>query len=141
MIDWNLVWQEILARPDGPLAMRFYLQPLMASIFALRDGLRDARMQRPAYFWGLFTHPSQRIELLRSGWKSVGKIFVLAAVLDVIYQLIVLHGLRPLQTVVVASLLAIVPYVIVRGPVNRIAKIARGGSFPASPDEPHARRR
>jgi hypothetical protein len=140
MVDWNLAWQEILARPDGPLAMRFYLQPLMATIFAVRDGLRDARMQRPAYFWALFTDPVHRTELLRSGWKSIGKIFVLAAVLDVIYQLIVLHALRPLETLVVSTLLAIVPYMTFRGPVNRIAKIVHGG-FPPSPDERHARRR
>jgi len=140
MIDWSQAWQEILARPDGPLAMRFYLQPLMSTIFAIRDGLRDARMQRPAFFWALFTRPSQRKELLRSGWKSVGKIFVLAASLDVIYSLVVLHALRPLETVVVSTLLAIVPYVTFRGPVNRIAKIVRGG-FPASPDARHGRHR
>jgi len=140
MIDLNQAWQEILARPDGPMAMRFYLQPLMSTIFAVRDGLRDARMQRPAYFWALFTHPSQRMELLRSGWKSVGKIFVLAACLDVIYSVIVLHALRPLQSVVVATMLAVVPYVIFRGPVNRIAKIVRNG-FPASPDARHGRHR
>ena len=135
MVDWvNQAWQEIAARPDGPLAMRFYLQPCMSTLFAIRDGLRDARMRRPAYFWALFTSTGHRKELLRDGWKSVGKVFVLAALLDVIYQLIVLHGIRPLETVVISTLLAIVPYVTFRGPVSRVAKVVRGG-FPARPDE------
>jgi hypothetical protein len=29
---------EIVSRPDGPLAMRFYLRPLMATLLAFRDG-------------------------------------------------------------------------------------------------------
>ena len=115
-------WHDLTARPTGPLAMRFYVQPLMATLFAIRDGFKDARNHKHPYFWGLFTHPEQRPEMLRHGWKSVGKIFVLAVVLDIIYQLVVLHGLRPVQTVAVATMLAIVPYVIFRGPVNRIVR-------------------
>jgi hypothetical protein len=115
-------WHDLAARPTGPLAMRFYLQPLMATLFALRDGFKDARNDKPPYFWALFTHPGQRSQMLRHGWKSVGKIFVLAAVLDIIYQLVVLHELHPLQAVVVATILAIVPYLIFRGPVNRIVR-------------------
>jgi hypothetical protein len=118
-------WHDLAARPTGPLAMRFYLQPLMATLFALRDGFKDARNDKPPYFWALFTHPGQRSEMLRHGWKSVGKIFVLAGVLDIIYQLVVLHELHPLQTVVVAAMLAIVPYLIFRGPVNRIVRSLR----------------
>jgi hypothetical protein len=115
-------WQEIAARPEGPLAFRFYLQPAMAVVFAIRDGLKDAHSNRPAYFWALFTASGHRRELLRDGWKSFGKIFVVAIVMDVVYQLIVLHSLRPLQTIAVATLLAVIPYVVFRGPVNRAAK-------------------
>jgi hypothetical protein len=118
-------WQEIIARPDGPLAMRFYLQPLIATLFALRDGIKDAHSGRPPYFWALFTEPERRGELVRSGWRSVGKVFVIAIVLDVIYQILVLKGLRPVQTVLVAAALAIVPYVLLRGPVNRIVRGSR----------------
>jgi hypothetical protein len=97
----------------------------MATFFAIRDGLKDARTGRPAYLWALFTHPQHRRELLRDGWRSAGKIVIIAAVLDVIYQLIVLHGHRPVQTVFIATLLAVVPYIMFRGPVNRIATMIR----------------
>src|SRR5262245_38617435 len=124
-MDANVVTrtlQEIAERPDGPMAFRFYLQPAMAMFFAIRDGLKDARSGRHPYFWALFTDIPHRQELIRDGWKSVGKIVILAIALDVIYTLVVLHGLRPIQTVIVACLLAVIPYVIFRGPVNRIAK-------------------
>jgi len=31
--------------------------------------------------------PERRKELMKEGWKSVGKIFILAVILDVVYQL------------------------------------------------------
>ncbi|HEX5830484.1 MAG TPA: hypothetical protein VFY16_05845 [Gemmatimonadaceae bacterium] len=128
------VWQEIAARPDGPLAMRFYLQPLMAIYFAVRDGLDDARAGGPAYFWAIFTDPARRPALLREGWRSVGKIFLIAVALDLVYQFLVLRGLRPVQGLLVAVVLALVPYVLLRGPANRIARrLRRGGATAGSP--------
>lgn len=115
-------WQEILARPQGPLSFRFYLQPAMAMFFAVRDGLRDARTGEPPYFWSLFTEPGHRKEWLRSGWRSIGKIIVLAFVLDVVYEILVFHGLRPIQSIFVALELAVVPYLLLRGPVTRLAR-------------------
>ena len=131
MVDLlSQTWQEITARPDGPLAMRFYLQPLMATLLAVRDGVKDAREARPAYLWAVLSTPEHRRELLRSGWRSIGKVFLIALVLDVVYQLLVLRGLRPLEGLIVAVTLAIVPYALVRGPVNRLVRSARGGSAP-----------
>jgi hypothetical protein len=124
------VVNDVLGRLDGPLHFRFFLQPAMAIFFAIRDGLRDAREGRPAYFWSLFTEPSVRRDGLRSGWKSISKVFIIAAVLDVIYQIIVLRWFYPFETLVVAVLLALVPYLLVRGPVNRIK---RGLQKPAVP--------
>ena len=131
MVDLlSQTWQEITARPDGPLAMRFYLQPLMATLLAVRDGVKDAREARPAYLWAVLSTPEHRRELLRSGWRSIGKVFLIALVLDVVYQLLVLRGLRPLEGLIIAVTLAIVPYALVRGPVNRLVRSARGGSAP-----------
>ncbi|WPB74951.1 hypothetical protein KYC5002_38895 [Archangium violaceum] len=118
----TLMWREIVERPDGPMAFRFYLQPVMAMLFALRDGIKDARTGRPAYFWALFTDRPHRRELVRSGWSSVRNVFILAVVMDLIYQLIVFKELRPIEGLLVAVLLAIVPYVLLRGPVNRITR-------------------
>ena len=46
-------------------------------------------------------------------------LFVVAVVLDVTYQVIVFGWVYPLQTLLVSVVLAIVPYVLIRGPVTR----------------------
>jgi len=74
------------------------------------------------------TNSDERHRLLQSAWKDVGKVFLLAAVLDVVYQLVALHAIRPLQTLIVALVLALVPYVLLRGPVTRLARRGRGTS-------------
>ena len=74
-------------RVSGPMKFRLVLQPVMASIFAIISGLNDAKAGKPPYFWALFTDPAHRTDMIRDGWKSVGKVFVLALVLDVVYQI------------------------------------------------------
>jgi hypothetical protein len=115
-------WGDLMSRVGGPMTFRLILQPIMAAIFAVRGGLKDAREGRPAYFWAIFTNPAQRREMLRDGWKSVGRVFIFAIVMDGIYQFIVLRWFYPLEALIVAIVLAICPYLLIRGPVNRIAR-------------------
>jgi len=119
---WARLLEHMTDRVTGPMKFRLVLQPLMAMIFAIRSGLDDARAGRPLYFWALFTDPAHRAEMLKDGWKSVGKVFVLALILDVVYQIIVTRFVYPGEALATAVLLAIVPYVLLRGPVNRIAR-------------------
>ena len=113
---------NLAARVGGPMTFRIILQPLMASIFAFRDGLKDAREGRPPYLWTLITDPSQRVDLIRQGWAAVGRVFILAIVMDVIYQLIVVGWIYPFETLTVSILLAVIPYLVLRGPVNRLVR-------------------
>jgi hypothetical protein len=116
------MYENLIGRVSGPMDFRIILQPLMAVIFATRDGIRDAHAGKPAYFWAMFTSPDHRRDLLQSGWKSVGRIFILALILDAIYQVWQFHWFYPGGAIFVAVLLAIVPYLLVRGPVNRIMR-------------------
>jgi hypothetical protein len=112
--------EDLIGRDSGPLHLRLVVQPVVAGIFAIRSGLKDARESRPVFFWTLVLDPAQRSDLLQQGWKDVGKLFIAAIILDVIYQIIVFHRLYPVQTLIVATILAIVPYLVVRGLTNRI---------------------
>jgi len=112
---------NMVERVTGPMKFRLLLQPAMATFFAIRGGLQDAKECKPPYFWGLFTDKGERDSMLKDGWKSVGKVFILAVVLDVVYQLIEHRWtVYPGEAVLVAIILAIVPYLVIRGPVNRI---------------------
>jgi hypothetical protein len=104
------------------MKFRLLLQPAMAAFFAIRSGLADARAGRPPYFWSLIRDGGEREAILKDGWKSVGRVFILAVVLDVVYQLYVLHTIYPMQAFAVAVLLAIVPYVMLRGVATRVAR-------------------
>lgn len=117
---WARIVDNIVDRVSGPMKLRLLLQPLMACIFAVRSGLKDAREDKPPYFWALWTEPAHRVDMLHDGWRSVGKVFVLAVILDVIYQIMVLRFVYPGEALVVALGLAILPYLIVRGLVNRL---------------------
>jgi hypothetical protein len=119
---WTRVGSQLLARVSGPLKFRLVLQPMMAGIFAIRSGLVDAKAGKPPYFWGLLSNPGERVDMIKDGWKSVGKVFLLALVLDVVYQIIVVRFVYPGEALIVAFILAIVPYLILRGLVTRAAR-------------------
>jgi hypothetical protein len=116
------VWDGLLSRVGGPMTFRLILQPAMAALLAFRAGLKDAREGRPPYFWTVLTDRAQRVDLLREGWRAIGRVFFLAVIMDVIYQWIVQRWIYPGEMVLVALLLAVVPYLLIRGPLNRIAR-------------------
>lgn len=130
------VWENLIGRVGGPMKLRLVLQPAMATIFAIRGGLADARAGRPPYLWSVFTARGHRKELLLEGWKSVGKVYLIAVIVDLVYQYIVFRSFYPGEALLVAALLALVPYVLVRGPLNRIV---RGGITPPGPAGPEGR--
>jgi hypothetical protein len=122
---WQRYIENLFARLDGPLHFRLIVQPTMAAIFAVIDGVKDAKLGKPAYFWDVVTSPEHRRELIDGAWKRIGKIFILAVILDVIYQLKVARWVYPGETLTVAILLAVVPYLLLRGPINRILQWRR----------------
>jgi hypothetical protein len=116
------VWDNLGERIGGPLTFRLMLQPLVVSVLAIRAGLQDARAGRPPYFWAVLSDSEHRLDLLRDGWQDIAKVFTLAIVIDVAYQLIVHRWVYPTESVIVAILLAVVPYLLLRGPLSRVAR-------------------
>jgi hypothetical protein len=131
---WERVGTQLLARVSGPMKFRLVLQPCMAAFFAIRAGLADAKAGKSPYFWGLLKDHGQRVEMLKDGWKSVGRVFILALALDAVYQIIVIHFVYPGEMVIVAIILAIVPYLILRGLVTRIARKTKQ-PIPSAPEK------
>ena len=115
-------WDQLIAQPSGPLAFRLILQPLMATILAILDGLKDARTGRPPFLRTILNDPSQRGAYLREGLKRVSRVIVFAFVMDAIYQYIVLHRFYLGEALVTVFVLAVLPYLVIRGPVDRIAR-------------------
>jgi len=116
------LWHDSVEEPSGPMNFRFILQPSMAAIVAIRDGLKDARTGRSPYFWTVLWQSDERIGRLREGLNATARIVLLALALDLIYQLLVLKTFYPNEALIIALLLAFVPYLLIRGLVVRIAQ-------------------
>jgi len=74
------IWQNLLDRPGGPMTFRFILQPIMATIAALYDGVKDARTGRSPYLWTILSNsektrqpPARGFDLDRTG-HSIGSL-------------------------------------------------------------------
>jgi hypothetical protein len=116
---------DLIGRVHGPFTFRLVLQPLSAAIIACRAGLRDARSGRPAYGWAVLSNPVERRDLLAEGWRELSKVFLVAVAIDVIYEWVVFREIYPGQSLIVAALLALLPYPLLRGVVNRIIRRRR----------------
>jgi hypothetical protein len=124
MVDpFTRIAANLAGRIVGPLTFRLVLQPAVAIVAATKAGIADARADKPAWLWSVVSHPSTRREFLRDGWQDITKVFVLAVIIDLVYQWIELRWIYPGEALLVAFLLACVPYALVRGPVNRLARL------------------
>lgn len=115
-------WTDLVERIGGPMSFRLILQPLTAALLAVRSGFMDARAGRRPYLVVLFSGGVESRDQLRHGWQDVGRVFVLAIVIDAVYQAIVLRWFYPGEALITAVVLAILPYALLRGPAARIAR-------------------
>jgi hypothetical protein len=127
-------WRNLVERTSGPLSFRFILQPSMAAIAAILDGIKDSRAGRSPYFWTIVrfwtvAHTrGERVERLREGLTATSRIILLGVAMDVIYQFLEFNTFYPVEALLVALLLAFVPYLLIRGPITRIARWWRGAA-------------
>ncbi len=118
----NRAVEQLLGRSSGPLHLRLLIQPTVASILAIKAGMRDAKAGNPPFLFTLLTNSETRRSLMKSGWKDISTLFVIAMVLDTIYQYVVLKEFHLLQTLLVAIVVAVIPYTVLRGIVTRVMR-------------------
>ena len=121
----NRFAEQLVGRASGPMHVRLLLQPVMSTVLAVKAGLRDARAGEPPFLWTVFSDQAARPRLLRAAWKDVGKLFLIGLALDTVYQILVLKAFHVVQALLVAAVCAVLPYVLIRGPVTRIARPRR----------------
>ena len=128
------VWGDLVARTEGPMHLRFILQPTMSLLFTILAIIRDTKDGKGPFLERLIKSKGQRGKIMLEAWKDVGKIWVIGIILDVIYQLVVIYKFKtetrfyPLESVIVPFFLAMVPYILLRGPVDRIVRRFKGKS-------------
>jgi hypothetical protein len=115
-------WENLVARFGGPMSFRLLVQPAVAIFFAVRAGIRDAREGNPTFLGCALSNLRSWSPRMRQSWRDVGTIFIIALILDAIYQLVVQSGIFALELLIMATLLALVPYMIVRDLASRVAR-------------------
>ncbi len=116
------VLADLLARLHGPGALRFIVQPLVAVLLGVRDGLADARAGRPLYLWGLFFDASERRAMRRHGAMAILKPFVIAIVVDAVLSFLTQGAVYPGQTLLVGICLVALPDTLARSTTNRLVR-------------------
>jgi len=122
------LWVNIVERPTGPMKLRFVLQPLMAALVAIRDARADARSGRSPYLATVLSNGAERAGRLREGANATARILLLALIMDGIYQAIVLDRFYPNEAVIIALVLAFVPYILIRGLSLRVLRALMSGT-------------
>ena len=120
-------WQNLVGRLGGPMSFRILMQPAMAAFFAIRAGIRDARENNPTFLGCALSNPRSWSPRMQQSWKDVGKIFIIAVVLDSIYQITEHSSIFALELLITATVLALVPYMVLRDLVSRVARWAGVG--------------
>ncbi|HQR12840.1 MAG TPA: hypothetical protein PLW68_16080 [Casimicrobiaceae bacterium] len=98
------------------------MQPIVAAIFAVRAGRRGARDGNSLFYRAVLGDPACRRERLQEAWKHIGKVFILAVIIDAAYQFIVEHLVYPSEALMVGLILAVFPDLVSRGIVNRVLR-------------------
>jgi hypothetical protein len=130
--------EQMLGRVSGPLNLRLLITPTIAVLFAIRAGLRDARERRPPFLWQAVTQPEERKRLRRSWWKDLGRMIIVVAVMDALYQFSLFRMFYLAQTLILIVVLAMAPYAVARSITNCLARgfIGRKGGTPQPPADP-----
>ncbi len=123
-------WADILSRLHGPMTFRFFLQPSVAFVAALTDGIRDARLGHKSFFWTALWDRNKQPGRLREGMMSTSRVVLIGLSIDAIYQFKMFDRFYPVEALMMAVLLALIPYFIFRWIVELIARwrLARSGS-------------
>ena len=116
---------DIPKRLVGPGRFRLILQPLIATILGIRNGLADARAGRPPYLWGVLFHRHLRSELVKSAFATVANLLLMGILVDSVVQWLILGVSYPGAALVVGPVLVMGPYAVARALSNRFARLGR----------------
>jgi hypothetical protein len=119
--------EDIPRRLSGPGRFRFVLQPLIALVLGIRNGLADARAGRPPFLYGVLFQRERRGELVKSGFETVANLLLMGILMDAVFQWVILGVSHPGAALVVGPVLIVLPYALARALANRLARLRQIG--------------
>jgi hypothetical protein len=116
------VAEGLARRLAGPANFRFILQPLIAAIAGIRDGVSDAKLGLRPYGIVVLFDSNSRGELLGAGLRRTAIPLVVGVVIDMVVQWMLFQRVLLSAAVLVGVLLVGLPYIAARGLTNRILR-------------------
>jgi len=123
-------FEDMLARLSGPGRLRFILQPTVALLLGVRDGVKDARIGSPPFLFALIYHRANYRGLVGTAFASLRDLLAIAIILDMVSQLAIFRRIHPGAALLLGPVLVAIPYGISRALANRIAH-RRGQETPS----------
>ncbi len=115
-------FHDVLARLSGPGRLRFIVQPLVAMVLGIRNGMQDAHEGLPPFLWALVFDKVRRRQLAGSAFSAIRSMVTIAILLDIIAQFLIFHEVRPGAALLVGPVLIALPYALTRAVANRFAR-------------------
>ncbi len=99
----------------GPGHLRFFVQPAIALLLGVREGVRDRRAGRTPFLLALARHEAR----LRDGLRVIALPLAVAVAASFLFQYLIRARLRPLPALLYAAVFVALPYLIARALTNR----------------------
>jgi hypothetical protein len=142
------IWENLLERTTGALILRFLLGPLISILAAVKFAKRDIKKQYPPYLYRFLATSRQRKVLKRQHRSDTFRLFLFSTSIDISYQIIAVDIVgvkmlfKPLESVLVAMVLTVIPYLFIRRIVyrqtaKRYEKDHRGANANSQRQPPH----
>src|SRR5438309_1476519 len=129
------IFEELVARiGSGPMQFRLIVQPAMALLLGMRDGIMDAKLGSPPFLWGLLFRREHLKPSLKSAVRRLIGPVVVATLADALVQYLMFGYIRPVTAMIVGILLVGLPYASARGLSNRFRSVRKSrplGEVPA----------
>lgn len=126
------IGRDVIDRAGGPMWFRFLLQPAMGVLAAFYDGMADARAGRVSFVWDLVRQRAGRGDKIHGALLATSRLTLIALAMDLVYQWRVLDTFYPGEAALTALLLAVAPYLLLRGTIARIASMTGAAAATSS---------
>jgi hypothetical protein len=107
-------FEDMFARLSGPGRLRFIVQPTVAVLLGVRDGMREVRAGGLPFLRGFSFQKKGRQESLRSTFESIRELVSMAILLDLISQFLIFHRVHPAAALLLGPVLIAAPYTMSR---------------------------
>lgn len=104
---------------NGPGRLRFFLQPVLAILLGIRDGVRDAKDGRPPYVWSVLTG-TDRKQQLKHGLKQIAVPWAVGFGLSLVFQYVIRRVVHVGIAALFGAVFIAIPYMAARALSNRV---------------------